>query len=362
MDFFNQRAIQSVEGTGLTSNNENPEIGRNKPNVISNESFYYSFNWEIMMRIISFLISLFVPPRNLKTFKRLGCIKWIVRWIITLGVGVFSVIIFIISSHYFSNDNCKERVRWLALMLMALTTYLIVFIVKLNMNKTLLKCIFDKVKSSRSIGKNYQDKKRCIWFRFSWCLISIFTYWIFFCMITQHLIEKFQDHIPPFRKYAWIPIYLVFQVTVVIYIITCWILYSKFKHLNKTIKEFTKESSRNVEDLNEFIEWFGDNIYQVSKFNNIFSFSMAVFFCVQSCGLVLAMEDLFFMYNVKEYGIFAYNIYFNVYRIVMVIYIVKQTNDISLEASSTSKYLNEYCHSKDSGELELEKSPFQRKV
>jgi hypothetical protein len=73
---------------------------------------------------------------------------------------------------------------------------------------------------------------------------------------------------------------------------------------------------------------------------------MSNFFFVHSCGLIIALEDLIYKYEKQSLFLIICNIFFNVYRIAIFVYIVKQTEDITREASKTYRYVNEFCQMK----------------
>jgi hypothetical protein len=165
-------------------------------------------------------------------------------------------------------------------------------------------------------------------------------------------------------------------------------IFSRFKNLNSTIREYiasqknddeskkaerstkqtgeqsskseiSEEKSEDIELLHTFIKWFNINIRQMTYFNQVFGLSMTNFFFVHSCGLMIALEDLIYKYEKQSLFLIICNIFFNVYRIAIFVYIVKQTEDITREASKTSRYVNEFCHLKY---IEGNNEEFKKKV
>jgi hypothetical protein len=74
---------------------------------------------------------------------------------------------------------------------------------------------------------------------------------------------------------------------------------------------------------------------------------------------MIALEDLIYKYEKQSLLLIICNIFFNVYRIAIFVYIVKQTEDITREASKTSRYVNEFCHLKY---IEGNNEEFKKKV
>jgi hypothetical protein len=104
-----------------------------------------------------------------------------------------------------------------------------------------------------------------------------------------------------------------------------------------------KRKEQNVEELQEVIDWFNDNIKQMPTLNNVFSLPLSCFFFTYICGLVLAVEELIFYHNRQSIPILFVNIGFIIHKIGILIYIIKQTTDISREASKTCKLVDEFC-------------------
>jgi hypothetical protein len=110
--------------------------------------------------------------------------------------------------------------------------------------------------------------------------------------------------------------------------------------------ENLKGNNEDIEQLYAFIKWFNINMRQMTYFNKVFGLSMSNFFFVHSCGLMIALEDLIYKYEKQSLSLIICNIFFNVYRIAILVYIVKQIVDITREASKTYRYVNEFCQMK----------------
>ncbi len=167
----------------------------------------------------------------------------------------------------------------------------------------------------------------------------------------NHEFQKYKTKIP-LRKIFVIPIFTLDLISQIFYITICWIICSHFVNLNEFIQHLKGESERKIEDLNKIIDWFGINLKQISIFSEIFSFPLSCFFFIYVCNLMIAIEYILFHYKVQTHPIQFMNFEFILYKIMVLIYIVKQTADISKEAAKTSRFFSEYCLTKCSENFE----------
>lgn len=133
-------------------------------------------------------------------------------------------------------------------------------------------------------------------------------------------------------------------LTEMYFIYICWKICSRFRHLNKTILLIDENNALNTDKLKKLICWFKINIKPMSKFNKIFSLPIAVLVLNKVYGLIIATEELIYnLNNGIHYKVFFFDIFFHVYRITLLIYIVKQVSDISREALKVHKNINGLC-------------------
>jgi uncharacterized membrane protein len=117
---------------------------------------------------------------------------------------------------------------------------------------------------------------------------------------------------------------------------------ARFRHLNDTIKNLSQNNSANIRELNKIIKWWGMNIKQVGLFNEIFSLPMACFFLTYVFILVLGIELIIINYDKQAISLVVCHVVFDSFKTLTLIYLVKQTTDITREASKTLKFLNQY--------------------
>jgi hypothetical protein len=300
------------------------------------------------------------------------------------------------------NPNEDERLRLITLMIIFLILYIFEFNLKIwyrdeELRRLIQECYFItnlKIRSVENFKKNW-------WGLFSLYWVFLLSYIIGFCL-SAGVVRKPLTSTSRYGYSMWLPFYILLTFSVMFYICLCWMIFSRFKNLNSTIREYiasqkkddltnvrvenkkaersTKQATEvdstivrsensaiievlpegeqspktenpegnneDIEQLYEFIKWFNINIKQMTYFNRVFSLSMANFFFVHSYGLMIALEDLIYKYEKQSLFQIICNIFFNVYRIAIFVYIVKQTVDITREASKTYRYVNEFCQMK----------------
>jgi hypothetical protein len=146
----------------------------------------------------------------------------------------------------------------------------------------------------------------------------------------------------PFWLTVWLPIHSEYLFVEIFYITICWMICARFRHLNDTIKNLSQNNSANIRELNKIINWWGMNIKQIALFNEIFSLPMACFFFTHVFILVIGIEFTIYYYDKQAISVIVCDVVLNSYRVLTLIYLVKQTSDITREASKTPKFLNQY--------------------
>ncbi len=141
---------------------------------------------------------------------------------------------------------------------------------------------------------------------------------------------------------VWLPIHSQYLFVEIFYIKICWMICARFRHLNDTIKNLSQNNSANIQELNKIINWWGMNIKQFPLFNEIFSLPMACFFLTHVFIVVIGIEFTIYYYDKQPISVIVCRAVFAVFRILTLIYLVKQTSDMTREASKTPKFLNQY--------------------
>jgi len=134
---------------------------------------------------------------------------------------------------------------------------------------------------------------------------------------------------------------------------------SRFRHLNDSVQNLRTKGIQNAQKLQEIIEWFSANVRQILKFNKLFSLLMSCFFFTHVYSSIIELEDLIHGYDKDHVPIFICNLISNLYRICILVYLVKQTTDIGREAAGTALCVNEYCLL---GEMSNSSAKFQHRV
>jgi hypothetical protein len=328
---------------------------------------------------------------------------WYVQLTLYILVSCGFCYIIYLSGAILINPKEDERFRLITLMIIFLILYIFEFNLKIwyrneELRRLIQECYFVtnlKIRSVENFKKNW-------WGLFSLYWVFLLSHIIGFCL-TADVVRKNDPLISSRYQYLiWLPLYMILTFSVMFYICLCWMIFSRFKNLNLTIIEYitsqkndgmnnvrvenkkvecstkqatevdsTKVRSENstiievlpegeqsskaenpegnnedIEQLYAFIKWFNINIRQMIYFNQVFSLSMSNFFFVHSCGLMIAVEDLIYKYEKQSLSLIICNIFFNVHRIAIFVYIVKQTVDITREASKTYRYVNEFCQMK----------------
>jgi hypothetical protein len=261
-----------------------------------------------------------------------------------------------------------ERNRWVSISYILMSVYFIIFLMTLwlrNHDLEDLICGYKYpadvasniefyplikyfVKNILGIKEDISNKDRINrLFKFSFQILNLLIYLLFYSFYIFYLMERpgASEYIT-LRLVIALPLYIFFIETELIHTTICWMIFSRFKHLNRTIKHFNKDIVLNSYKLKLIIEWFSQNIEQMKKFNRIFSLVMSLYFFSEASRLLIAIEDLIFDYGKVQINISVCDLFFNIHKILVILYITKQINDISKEASKTSRLVNELCLSK----------------
>jgi hypothetical protein len=85
-----------------------------------------------------------------------------------------------------------------------------------------------------------------------------------------------------FRRIVLLFLYSQYLFIEIFFITICWMICTRFRHLNKTIENMSRNNLVNIENLKKLINCWGINIKQIALFNKIFSLPMAVFSSLMS--------------------------------------------------------------------------------
>ncbi len=193
--------------------------------------------------------------------------------------------------------------------------------------------------------------------------MNLLIYLLFYSFYIFYLMERpGASEYRTLRLVIALPLYIFFIETEIIHTTISWMICSRFKHLNRTIKHLNQDIILNSYKLKLIIEWFSRNIEQMTKFNRIFSSVMCVFFLSEASSLLIAIEDLIFDYGKVPIKISVCDLFFNIHKILVILYLTKQISDISKEASKTSRLVNELCLSKFIDEKVEQMEKFRIKV
>jgi hypothetical protein len=236
----------------------------------------------------------------------------------------------------------RERFQWIALMIIFESIFLLTLIIKIFSNQNSLK---DLLFNDKQPFGHKNESKTVLKIRFLFLITIIlgFYYITSNIAIVLNREQNTNKTVFEYRLEFGLPVYSTYLWAQVFYITICWIICLKFRDLNSYIKVLIKGKERNVEELQEVIDWFNDNIKQMSTLNKVFSLPLSCFFFTYVCGLVLAVEEFIFYHNRQSIPILFVNIGFIIQKTGILIYIIKQTIDISREASKTSKLVDEFC-------------------
>ncbi len=130
----------------------------------------------------------------------------------------------------------------------------------------------------RRIWQPYKDRINRF-FKFSFQILNLLIYLLFYSFYIFYLMERpGASEYRTLRLVIALPLYIFFIETEIIHTTISWMICSRFKHLNRTIKHLNQDIILNSYKLKLIIEWFSRNIEQMTKFNRIFSSVMCVFF------------------------------------------------------------------------------------
>ncbi len=222
---------------------------------------------------------------------------------------------------YLIDSVQKWRYRWIALTIAIISIVLLIFLIKFWFwREDLRKLILDHQIDS-DIAVETESKSR-LFFRLSaMVFLILFIYYTDFTITTIILNNSNTTRVAtPFRLTVWLPIHSQYLFVEIFYITICWMICARFRHLNDTIKDMK----------------------QIPLFNEIFSLPMACFFFTHIFILIIGIEDMIYNYDKQPISVIVCNVVFDSYRILTLIYLVKQTSDITREASKTPKFLNQY--------------------
>ncbi len=244
---------------------------------------------------------------------------------------------------YLIDSVQKWRYRWIALTIAIISIVLLVFLIKFWFwREDLRKLILDHQIDS-DIAVETESKSR-LFFRLSaMVFLILFIYYTDFTITTIILDNSNTTRVAtPFRLTVWLPIHSQYLFVEIFYITICWMICARFRHLNDTIKDMSQNNSANIQEFKRIINWWEMNIKQIPLFNETFSLPMACFFFTHIFILIIGIEDMIYNYDKQPISVIVCNVVFDSYRILTLIYLVKQTSDITREASKTPKFQNQY--------------------
>lgn len=136
------------------------------------------------------------------------------------------------------------------------------------------------VENLLGIKRDISNKDRINrFFKFSFQILNLLIYLLFYSFYIFYLMERpGASEYRTLRLVIALPLYIFFIETEIIHTTISWMICSRFKHLNRTIKHLNQDIILNSYKLKLIIEWFSRNIEQMTKFNRIFSSVMCVFF------------------------------------------------------------------------------------
>jgi hypothetical protein len=138
------------------------------------------------------------------------------------------------------NPKEDERFRLITLMIIFLILYIFEFNLKIwyrneELRRLIQECYFVtnlKIRSVENLTKNWLGL-------ISLYCVFLLSYIIGFCL-TAEFVKKNDPLIssPRYRYEIWLPLYILLIFSVMFYICLCWMIFSRFKNLNSTIREY----------------------------------------------------------------------------------------------------------------------------